>query len=67
MRAELDAAELHSIARDTTDAVDRERQEAIACCLSASECWDEAIKRLRGAFAAKVEAGAPGLRKGKAD
>jgi hypothetical protein len=30
----------------------RERQEAIACYLSASEGWDEAMKGLRGAFAA---------------
>lgn len=29
----------------------RERQEAIACYLSASEGWDEAMKALRGAFA----------------
>ncbi|MGI8610804.1 MAG: hypothetical protein ACR2KH_00785 [Sphingomicrobium sp.] len=30
----------------------RERQEAIACYLSSSEGWDEAMKALRGAFAA---------------
>jgi hypothetical protein len=30
----------------------RARQEAIACYLSASEGWDEALKALRGAFAA---------------
>ena len=29
----------------------RERQEAIACYLSASEGWNEAMKALRGAFA----------------
>ena len=29
----------------------RERQEAIACYLSASEGWDKAIKSLGGAFA----------------
>ena len=28
-----------------------ERREAIACYLSASEGWDEAMKALRGAFA----------------
>ena len=29
----------------------RERQEAIACYLSASEGWDEALRSLSGAFA----------------
>jgi hypothetical protein len=67
VRTELEADELHSIRRDTKDAAERERQEAIACCLSASDGWDEAIQRLGGAFAAKSEAGATGLRKRKAD
>jgi hypothetical protein len=31
----------------------RERHEAIACYLSASEGWDEAVQRLGGAFAAE--------------
>ena len=30
----------------------RQREDAIACYLSASEGWDEAIKALSGAFAA---------------
>jgi hypothetical protein len=30
----------------------RDRQEAIACYLSASEGWNEAVQRLGGAFAA---------------
>ena len=30
----------------------RDRQEAIACYLSASEGWSEAVQRLGGAFAA---------------
>jgi hypothetical protein len=30
---------------------DRVRDDAIACALSASEGWQEAVKRLRGAFA----------------
>jgi hypothetical protein len=29
----------------------RSREDAIACALSASEGWQEAVKRLRGAFA----------------
>jgi len=42
---------------------DRERQDAIACYLSASEGWTKAVERLGGAFAAK-----PGeLRERKAD
>jgi hypothetical protein len=40
-----------------------ERQEAIACYLSASDGWPEAVQRLGGAFAAE----ASGLRKDKAD
>jgi len=65
VRTELEADELLSIRRDTRDAAERERQEAIACCLSASDGWDEAMQRLGGAFAAKSEAGATGLRKRK--
>ena len=30
---------------------ERSREDAIACALSASEGWQEAVKRLRGAFA----------------
>ncbi len=32
----------------------RERQEAIACYLSASEGWSEAVQRLGGTFATQV-------------
>ena len=32
----------------------RERQEAIACYLSASEGWSEAVQRLGGTFAAEA-------------
>lgn len=39
----------------------RARQDAIACYLSASEGWREAVKRLGGAFAE----GEPGLRERK--
>ena len=37
------------------------RNDAIACALSASEGWKEAVKRLGGAFAEE----APGLRERK--
>ena len=33
----------------------RARQEAIACYLSASEGWSEAVQRLGGAFAARTK------------
>ena len=39
------------------------RNDAIACALSASEGWEEAVRRLRGAFAEE----APGLRERKDD
>ena len=39
-----------------------ERQEAIACYLSAGEGWDEALKALRGAFASDA---AQAVRPGK--
>ena len=32
----------------------RERHEAIACYLSGSEGWDEAVQKLDGAFAAEA-------------
>ena len=37
----------------------RERQEAIACYLSASEGWDEAMKALGGAFATDAAKATP--------
>ena len=61
-RKELEVEELVALLRDTEDATDRERQEAIACYLSGSEGWDEAVQRLGGAFA-----DATGLRPRKAD
>jgi hypothetical protein len=45
------------------DGSERERQEAIACYLSASEGWAEAVQRLGGNFASEAQ----GLRDGKAD
>ncbi|MFL6721124.1 MAG: hypothetical protein ACJ8FT_04870 [Sphingomonas sp.] len=42
---------------------ERERQDAIACYLSASDGWSEAVQRLGGAFAAEAKE----LRRRKAD
>ena len=50
-RTELESDELLAILRGTTGATDEERQEAIACYLSASDGWTEAVQRLGGAFA----------------
>jgi len=61
-RKELEVDELVSLLRETQDVTDRERQDAIACYLSASEGWDEAVQRLGGAFA-----DATGLKARKAD
>jgi hypothetical protein len=48
---------------DDKDGSDRERQEAIACYLSASEGWADAVQRLGGNFANEVQE----LRDRKAD
>jgi hypothetical protein len=61
-RKELEVDELLSLLPDSKDATERERQEAIACYLSGSEGWDEAVQRLGGAFAE-----ATGLKGRKAD
>jgi hypothetical protein len=45
------------------DGSERERQEAIACYLSASEGWADAVRRLGGNFASEVQE----LRDRKAD
>ena len=50
--APLGNGELNDLLASFAALQGRERQEAIACYLSASEGWDEAMKRLRGAFAA---------------
>ena len=42
---------------------DTARNEAIACFLAGAEGWEQALQRLRGAFAA----GATGLSDGKAE
>jgi hypothetical protein len=47
----LEMEELLRALRSADSASDRERQAAIACLLSASEGWRDAVERLRGAFA----------------
>jgi hypothetical protein len=49
--ASLSTAELLNMLSASTGLNSRERQQAIACYLSASEGWDKALKTLRGAFA----------------
>ena len=49
--APLSSGELSELIRTFSALSDRKRQEAIACYLSASEGWDEAMKALGGAFA----------------
>ena len=48
--AKLDVDELLSALSGTSGASRTERQEAIACFLSASEGWRDARDRLKGAF-----------------
>jgi len=48
---------------DDKDGSDRERQEAIACYLSASEGWADAVRRLGGNFSSEAQE----LRDRKAD
>ena len=50
----MSSAELLNLLGTNTAISGRERQEAIACYLSASEGWDEALKILRGEFACDV-------------
>lgn len=52
--ASLSSAELLNLISANTALTSRQRQEAIACYLSASEGWDKAMKTLRGAFASEV-------------
>ena len=47
----LEMEELLRALQSAESASDRERQAAIACLLSASEGWREAVGRLGGAFA----------------
>lgn len=50
----LEMAELLRALGRTDSAADRERQAAIACLLSASEGWRDAVDQLGGAFAEVV-------------
>ena len=59
----LSLAELLAMLGDAAGADARSREDAIACYLSASEGWNEAVKLLGGAFAER----AAGLRERKAD
>ena len=54
----LNLDELLALLGDARAESSRDRQDAIACYLSASEVWSEAVQRLGGAFAAgtKVKA-----------
>ena len=50
----LEMAELLRALTRTDSASDRERHAAIACLLSASEGWRDAVEQLGGAFAEVV-------------
>ena len=50
----LTLAELLSLLGAAKDDAERDRQEAIACYLSASEGWADAVQRLGGTFAAEA-------------
>jgi hypothetical protein len=56
----LSTTELLDLLGANTALTGRERQQAIACYLSAGEGWDEALKTLRGAFASDVAQGIRG-------
>jgi len=59
----LSLNELLSLLGDKGAGAERSREDAIACYLSASEGWDEAVKLLGGTFAE----GAAGLKERKED
>jgi hypothetical protein len=59
----LSLDELIALLSNIEEGDGRSRDDAIACALSASEGWQEAVKRLRGAFAEE----AAGLRDRKDD
>ena len=61
----LSVAELVTILSGNAAATDHQRQQAIACYLSASDGWKDAIKSLGGAFA--VDAAEARLKDGKAE
>ena len=49
--APLSLDELLALLGDGADATERSRQDAIACCLSGSDGWRDAMKSLGGTFA----------------
>jgi len=53
----MDAAELVAEIAARADARNRERQDAIACFLSGSEGWEQALNLLGGAFAPERSSG----------
>jgi len=55
--------ELLALLGDGSSVEELSREDAIACYLSASDGWREAMKRLGGAF----DQGAAGLKRRKAD
>ena len=59
----LSLNELLALLGDKGVGAERSREDAIACYLSASEGWDEAVKLLGGTFAQ----GAAGLKERKED
>jgi hypothetical protein len=61
--APLSLNELLALLGQSADADDRSREDAIACYLSASEGWREAMKMLGGAFAEEQA----GLKERKSD
>jgi hypothetical protein len=61
--APLSLNELLALLGPASEADERTRQDAIACYLSGSDGWREAVKVLGGTFAEE----AAGLREGKAD
>ena len=52
--APLNLNELLALLGQGADAADRSREDAIACYLSGSEGWREAMKTLGGTFAEEV-------------
>ena len=59
----LSLAELLALLGNAAEGDARSREDAIACYLSASEGWGEAVKLLGGTFAERVA----GLRERKTD
>lgn len=61
--APLSLAELLALLGEGADSEGRSREDAIACYLSASDGWRDAVRRLGGTFAEEET----GLRERKAD